>query len=68
MSKKRDRRDPEDTKLAKPIIGWREFANLPQLNIDRIKAKIDTGARSSAIHAFNIQELSRQGKQIIRLP
>ncbi|MEM6612687.1 MAG: hypothetical protein AAF652_10630 [Cyanobacteria bacterium P01_C01_bin.72] len=33
-----------------------------------MKAKIDTGARSSAIHAFNIQELSRQGKRIICLP
>ena len=66
MSQKRDRRDAEDTKLAKPIIGWREFASFPQLNLDRVKAKIDTGARSSALHAFNIQELSRQGKQIIR--
>lgn len=70
MSNKCDRRDAEDiklnAKLAKPIIGWREFASLPELNIDRVKAKIDTGARSSAIHAFNIRELSHQGKRIIR--
>lgn len=50
----------------KAIIGWREFVALPQLKIDRIKAKIDTGARSSAIHAFNIQERSQNGKKIIR--
>jgi hypothetical protein len=48
------------------IIGWREFVTLPQLKIGRIKAKIDTGARSSAIHAFNIQERSQNGKKIIR--
>ena len=47
------------------IIGWREFASLPELNIDRIKVKIDTGARSSALHAFNIKERSQDGKQII---
>lgn len=47
------------------IIGWREFASLPQLNVDRIKVKIDTGARSSALHAFNIKERSQNGKQII---
>ncbi len=47
-------------------IGWREMIALPQLNIDRIKAKIDTGARSSALHAFDIEELSKNGKSIVR--
>ena len=51
---------------ADKIIGWREFASLPQLNVDRIKIKIDTGARSSALHAFNIKERSIGGKQMIR--
>ncbi|MEO0847424.1 MAG: RimK/LysX family protein [Cyanobacteria bacterium J06648_1] len=66
MSHNRDRHNAEAAKLSSQIIGWREFVSLPELNIDRVKAKIDTGARSSAIHAFNIQELSHQGKQIIR--
>lgn len=48
------------------IIGWREIVTFPQLKIGHIKAKIDTGARSSALHAFNIQELSKNGKPMLR--
>ncbi|HHP7230349.1 MAG TPA: ATP-dependent zinc protease [Xenococcaceae cyanobacterium] len=48
------------------IIGWREIVALPQLNVKQIKAKIDTGARSSALHAFKIEEFELNNKLMIR--
>jgi len=50
----------------KTIIGWREWVTLPELNIPAIKVKIDTGARTSAIHAFDIEVFEVGGKQKIR--
>ncbi len=46
-------------------IGWREIIALPELNIPKIKAKIDTGARTSALHAFQIKEFYQDGKPMV---
>ena len=66
MSKNKNPGHSSNTYSSDRIIGWREVIILPQLGIDKIKAKIDTGARSSALHAFNIREFKRDGKDFIR--
>ncbi|GAA4861725.1 ATP-dependent zinc protease family protein [Luteimonas vadosa] len=48
-------------KPPRPTIGWREWVHLPGLLDQPIKAKIDTGARTSAIHAFHIREFIADG-------
>ena len=48
------------------VIGWREWVTLPELEVAAIKAKIDTGARSSALHAFNVTRFRRGGSPMVR--
>ena len=47
-------------------IGWREWAELPALCDRRIQAKIDTGAKTSAIHAFRIREAEIDGRSFVQ--
>ena len=63
----RARRRP---KVAVPLperaVGWCERVGFPALGIDAIKAKIDTGARTSALHAYDLEPFTKDGQSWIR--
>lgn len=53
---KRKRREPM-------LVGWREWVGLPDLGVQMVKAKIDTGARSTALHAWHIRPFDKDGEK-----
>lgn len=59
---------PQKTNGAQAValFGWMEYVGLPELGLDHVKAKLDTGARTSAIHAENIELFDRDGVEWVR--
>jgi hypothetical protein len=60
MSSKRSRKnEPESQQESKLVIGWREMISIPEWGITQLRAKIDTGARSSAIDVASSEILAK---------
>ena len=47
-------------------IGWREWVGLPDLGVPHLKVKVDTGARTSALHAFDLKTFTKDERQWVR--
>ena len=55
-----------DLNEERTMVGWKEWAALPGLGIPALRVKVDTGARTSALHTFAQERFRRDGKKMVR--
>jgi hypothetical protein len=53
-------------RAARTLVGWREWVALPDWQVEHLKAKVDTGARTSSMHAFDLHWVDRHGEPWVR--
>jgi hypothetical protein len=51
---------------SKYLLGWREWVTLPELGVPRLKCKVDTGARTSSLHAFYLEDFVENDRRRVR--
>ena len=54
------------TRADRPRLGWREWVALPDWNVPHLKAKVDTGARTSSLHAFDLERSNATASEWVR--
>jgi ribosomal protein S6--L-glutamate ligase len=53
-------------KKTKTVIGWEEWCGFPDLGLPAIKAKVDTGAKTSCLHAYDVKPFSKGGARYVQ--